>query len=500
MINIRKNSGIFRKYFLSSFAIILASFFFIGTAMIVVVPSIWMGEKAQSLEETVRSIKSNTQDVLTSDYLGRENRNAVIMICNNLTQISRATDSDVFVVNESGEVVYCKDILNPEGNETYKGECIIHDQYQIPDSVLSQLKEGKEYQSIGKLDGMLAANNIVVASPITIHNEFRGAVFATQSVSRGLRIYISAIARMFIISSIFALIFTFFLSYFVSYKLTKPLREMSAAVKQYSNGDFTARVTVGKKSLIFRDRTEIDELAESFNIMADALSAQETSRRSFVSNVSHELKTPMTSIGGFIDGILDGTISKEEEKKYLKIVSDEVKRLSRLVTGMLNMSKIEAGQLDIKPTQFDISDMLFRTLLSFEKAIEEKQIDIQGLEDINENKIFADKDMINQVVYNLVDNAVKFTPEGGIISVESKADAEKAILKIRNTGKGIPDDEIEKIFERFYKIDKSRSYDVKGAGMGLFIIKQLVELHGGTIVARSEEGKYAEFILELPLT
>ena len=217
----------------------------------------------------------------------------------------------------------------------------------------------------------------------------------------------------------------------------------------------------------------------------------ESVRRSFIANVSHELKTPMMTIGGFIDGILDGTISEDKEKQYLKVVSDEVKRLSRLVTGMLNMSKIEAGELDLKPQKFDISEILFMTLLSFEQVIENKHIEIKGLDTMQPNPIVADKDMINQVIYNLVDNAVKFTPEAGYIEVTSKADAEKIILKIKNSGRGIAAEEIEKIFERFYKVDKSRSYDVKGAGMGLYIIKTIVELHGGNISARSEYGEYA---------
>ena len=193
------------------------------------------------------------------------------------------------------------------------------------------------------------------------------------------------------------------------------------------------------------------------------------------------------------------TIEKEKEMQYLKVVSDEVKRLSRLVTGMLNMSKFEAGELDLKPVKFDISEMLFRTLLSFEQVIDKKHIEIRGLESMTANSLTADKYMINQVVYNLVDNAVKFTPEGGYIEVSSKADAEKIIVKIRNSGKGIPSEEIDKIFERFYKIDKSRSFDVKGAGMGLYLCKMIIELHGGQITARSEIDEYTEFIFQLPL-
>lgn len=494
MRKIRRQSGLFKKYFAATVAVILVSFLLAGTALAIVVPGIWMNEKLDSLEETARSVTTNTMNVLLSDFLGSVSRNAVVMICNNLTQVSDATDSDIFIVNETGEVVYCKDLLNPKNN----GKCFIHDQYVIPAEIMQNLRKHESYRVIGKIDGIMVSNNLIVACPLTAGSVFRGAVFVTQSVSKGLWLYISVIARMFVIASLFALVLSAILSYFISYRLTKPLREMSVAVKQYSNGDFTKRITVSRKHGRLNKENEIDELADSFNSMASALEAQEQSRRSFVSNVSHELKTPMTSIGGFIDGILDGTISGADEKKYLKIVSEEVKRLSRLVTGMLNMSKIEAGQLDVKPEEFDISDMLFRTLLSFEKIIENKHIEIRGLEAITENRVIADKDMINQVVYNLIDNAVKFTPEGGYIEIVSKSDSEKIIVKIRNSGRGIAPDEIDKIFERFYKIDKSRSFDVKGAGMGLFIVKQLIELHAGHITARSVENEYAEFIFDLP--
>ncbi len=134
-----------------------------------------------------------------------------------------------------------------------------------------------------------------------------------------------------------------------------------------------------------------------------------------------------------------------------------------------------------------------------EQLIDKKHIEIKGLDSIGNNPVTADKDMINQVIYNLIDNAVKFTPDGGYIEVSSKADAEKVIIKIRNSGKGIPNEEIDKIFERFYKLDKSRSYDVKGAGMGLYLCKTIVELHGGNIIARSNPGEFAEFIFQLPL-
>ena len=496
-MQVKKFSGLFRKYFIVTISIILASFVFIGGALLLLVSKLWMDDKNDLLVENTTSIAQNTSDVLESDYMGENSRASVIVICNSLMQISNAIDCDIFITNLNGEVVYCKEILQ-SNMALYTGNCIVHNNYKVPDYILDAASNGI-YKSTSDLGGSLGNINFVVAAPVIVNGEIAGYVFSTQEIIGGLTPYIAGIFRMFFFAALFALAFTFIIVYLVSRRLAKPLQQMSAAAKQYATGDFSTRVAIRRGKIRIFGQDEVDELVQAFNTMAQALASLEMSRRSFVANVSHELKTPMTTIGGFIDGILDGTISEDKEKQYLKVVSDEVKRLSRLVTGMLNMSKIEAGELDLKPQKFDISEMLFMTLLSFEQVIENKHIEIRGLDTIQPNPIVADKDMINQVIYNLVDNAVKFTPEAGYIEVTSKADAEKIILKIKNSGRGIAAEEIEKIFERFYKVDKSRSYDVKGAGMGLYIIKTIVELHGGHISARSEYGEYAEFIVQLPL-
>lgn len=489
----RKGSGLFIKNFLITIFAILTSFAFLGIALLLLVSGVWMNEKLNNLQENTQSIANNTYDLLTSNYAIRSGRNAVMMICNNLSQMSEAVDADFFIINEYGRIVYCKDMMN---SLVYtQDSCSLHANMEIPPEIMSSLVSGEKYRATGNLGNQLDAQNFIVASPIVADGEFRGAIFATQPIASGLLPYVLTILKLFGYASLFAFTVAFIFVYISTYKMVKPLHEMNEAAKQYAIGDFSKRITIKKKG----NRNEIDELTESFNSMAQALSVLEMSRRDFISNVSHELKTPMTTISGFIDGILDGTISKEEQGKYLEIISDEVKRLSRLVTGMLNMNKLEAGKIDINSVKFDISEMIFNTLFSFEQILEKKNVDVRGLEEFGVNTVFADKDMINQVVYNLVDNAVKFTPEGGYIEVSSKSDAEKAIIKIKNSGKGIAPEEQSKIFERFYKVDKSRSYDTKGAGMGLYIVKTIIELHGGYITVRSEENQYTEFIFTIPL-
>ena len=229
-------------------------------------------------------------------------------------------------------------------------------------------------------------------------------------------------------------------------RMVKPLRDMLAATQSFSRGDYTARVQVSSSD-------EIGQLANEFNDMAEALARNEAMNRSFVANVSHELKTPMTTIGGFVDGILDGTIPEEKHRQYLAIVSEEVKRLSRMVRSMLDLAKIEAGEMKLNPSQFDLNNTVCQVIFSFEQAIEAKHLDIIGL-DVDKVLVSADPDLIHQVIYNLIENAVKFVNDGGYIEVKYHTDSARTLVAIRNSGAGIAPQDLSNVFERFYKTDQ----------------------------------------------
>ena len=412
------------------------------------------------------------------------------MICGDLVNVSEAIDADFFICNEDGNVIYCQQMRRSD-MALYTGECVLHSQIHIPQDILQALGE-KPYAGITTLNDALPEKNFTYATAVRIDGKPVAYVVGVQPVTESLRPYILAVLRMFGISALITLVVALVAVYVMTYEMTKPLRQMSEATKRYAEGDFSMRVQVN-------GRNEMADLAGAFNSMARDLASLESSRRSFVANVSHELKTPMTTIGGFIDGILDGTIGPDKQEHYLKIVSDEVKRLSRLVVSMLNLSKIEAGKLSLKRRDFDICDMIFRTMLGFEQVIEQKQFSITGLENMESTIISGDKDMLTQVVYNLVDNAVKFTPVGGEIHFDVVHDMQKVYVSIRNSGKGISSEELDRVFDQFYKVDKSRSFDVKGAGLGLYIVKSIVEMHGGAIKASSVENQYTEFSFWLPM-
>ena len=206
----------------------------------------------------------------------------------------------------------------------------------------------------------------------------------------------------------------------------------------------------------------------------------------------------MTTIAGFIDGILDGTIPPERQSHYLHIVSDEVKRLSRLVRTMLNLSRIDNGELKIRPNDFDISETVLSTVLTFEKSIDEKKIDIRGLDTLQPMQVHGDEDLLHQVVYNLVENAVKFTNTEGYISFNVSDSIDRIVVTIENSGSGIQSDELPLVFEKFYKTDKSRSQDKNGMGLGLYLVRTIIKLHGGDISVSSVVNEYTRFSFYIP--
>ena len=278
--------------------------------------------------------------------------------------------------------------------------------------------------------------------------------------------------------------------YGFSYSVMKPLRDISDAAKDFSHGKYDARVKV-------RGDDEIAELATSFNNLATVVQARDEMQNTFLSNASHDLRTPMTTIAGFIDGILDGAIPPEKQEYYLKIIKSEIKRLSRLVTSLLDISRLQSGERKFEMKEFNICELARQTVISFENQLEEKKLDVEFDFDDFDVNVIGDIDAINQVIYNLCHNAIKFSYQGGKYRVSIKNENDKIRFTMYNEGIGITKEEIPFVFDRFFKSDKSRGLDKTGAGLGLFITKTIVEAHGEEIKVNSEYGKYCEFSFTL---
>ena len=303
--------------------------------------------------------------------------------------------------------------------------------------------------------------------------------------------------RSVVIAAAWILVAALIALYFTTEKVIAPLREMSKAAKLMAVGKFDTRIEV-------RGRDEVAQLATAFNQMSESLQNLERMRNSFIANISHDLRTPMTTIAGFIDGILDGVIPPEEERHYLTVVSEEVRRLSRLVNQLLDISRLQAGDRKLNKTPFDICEAGRQILISFEQKIDEKKLDVSF--DCEEDRMFVlgDRDAIYQVLYNICHNAVKFAREGGKLSMsfvwhgEEGHRGRKAVVTVYNQGQGIPPEDIPFIFERFYKSDKSRGLDKSGVGLGMYIAKTVIEAHGETISVASNYGEDCTFTFTLP--
>ena len=306
--------------------------------------------------------------------------------------------------------------------------------------------------------------------------------------------FMSRSTMLFFYAAIFVLALSLIATSFLSRSQVRPLRQMAAAARRFGHGDLSTRVQVSPKST-----EEIADLAQAFNSMAVSLEKSEQRRQEFVANVSHELKTPMTTIGGYIDGMLDGTIPPDKQQHYMQIVSSEVRRLSRLVRNMLDISRLQAQGVDeARKTRFDMTDVIGDVLIAFEQKINAKHLNVNV--DLPDRAVWtrAERDSIMQVTYNLVDNAIKFCPDGGQLTLRVFADGGKAHTVIQNTGPTIDPEELPLLFDRFHKADKSRSADREGWGLGLYIAKAIVGAHGGDIHATSENGVTA-FEFTLPM-
>ena len=308
-----------------------------------------------------------------------------------------------------------------------------------------------------------------------------GLVFVATDASSINEMW-QAMATIFFFTAVVVLVIAFIASSITSLRMIQPLKDMAAMVRRFSNGEFDARVdTEGRKD-------EVGELGEAFNNMADSLAKSEAKRSEFVANISHELKTPMTTIAGFADGILDGTIPPEQERDYLQVISSETRRLSRLVRRMLDLSRLQSEENVNAQEQFDIVEIMARVLVSLEPKINGKGLDVDAQLPEEPLLVWGDPDAITQVCYNLLDNAIKFSPEGGTLGVQITSKGGKAYVSVRNEGETIPPEELPLLFDRFHKSDKSRSEDRDGVGLGLYIVKTILNNHKETITVTSEEG------------
>ncbi len=362
----------------------------------------------------------------------------------------------------------------------------------LPLADMQVVLSGQHVQGTDTFAGALSQPHVVHAYPFLHEGEVYGVLLVCADSSDWMDLRDSTV-QVIMAASLWVMLAALIAFYFITERIITPLKEMSHAAKSFAAGKFDVRVPV-------HGNDEVAELARAMNNMAQSLEALDKMRTSFMANVSHDLRTPMTTISGFIDSILDGVIPAEQQHYYLGIVSEEVKRLSRLVTQLLDLSRIQAGDRKFVSAPFDICEISRLILISFEQKIDEKRLDVEFECEDDNLFVLADRDAMYQIVYNLVDNAVKFSREGGALRIrlDRIRKGQKIRVRIYNQGQGIAKEDLPYVFERFYKSDKSRGLDKKGVGLGLYIAKTIIEAHHESISVDSVAGEWCEFTFTLP--
>ncbi len=354
--------------------------------------------------------------------------------------------------------------------------------------------KGNSAKLISNVDNTFKEVVMSVAIPLIIKDPLLGdTIIGSIMVHKEVEdvgVGINDIFRQVFFPLLISIIFASILVFILSRHIVRPIKAVSLAAAELSRGNLDWRVKPMTKD-------EIGELAVTFNKMAEELKLQDSLRNTFIANVSHELRTPLASVQGFIQGMLDRAIEVEDRDKYLEIVLGETKRMSALITDLLSLAKIESGQFPMELSEFDINELIRRCIIVFEQRIEEKKLIVNV--NLGEEKlmVWADEDRISQVVTNLIDNAVKFSYEGGELKVWTHVVENKVYVNVSDTGEGIPPKEQQYVFERFYKVDKSHSRNTPGTGIGLSIAKRIIMQHGEKITLQSAVGKGTTFTFTL---
>ena len=417
-----------------------------------------------------------------AELLGVDSRNRQQLRIQ-LSFIARASGNDTVVCDESGTVVACSCGLQSCG----------HLGYQFSHELLDAASLGTVAFRADQTLGCYGESRMsAVCLFQTKSGEQCYVVSSCSAASVGERL--REATRLNVLVVILVLLLAIPVVWAITQRQMKPIKQMTAAARRMAHGQMDVRVDADDT-----DTAELNELALAFNNMAQALAKSEQQRQEFVANISHELKTPMTTISGYMEGMLDGTIPPEQQPKYMEITAGEVKRLSRLVRSMLDISRIQDQGIPAEHKRsFDLCQTAGEVLLSFEQKIDAKGINVEVELPDQGARTLADPDAITQVIYNLIDNAVKFCPQGGELGLRiGETKSGKYLVSVRNTGPTIPADELPLVFDRFHKTDKSRSADRDGWGLGLYIVKTIILGHEEDVYVTSRDG-VTEFSFTLP--
>lgn len=452
---------IYWQNFMLTASVVMLTLALLGSAFFALTYSYAVDERSEQMQS-----KATIVSHMVSSYIESGSLTGLRELAN---FASNVTDAQFLICNTDGDLLLTTD------------PTLANRVLTMPQEVIDGAMSGDAYTTRTTLGGIYEETHFVVGVPIESNGALVGFVLAVTG-ARALTTMWRTFIGLFFMTAVTVLLLSFVVSAWVSMRQSRPIHEMAEATRRFADGNFDVRMHN------YEGVTEISELTEAFNSMADSLQEMERQRREFIANVSHELKTPMTTIAGYTDGILDGTIPPEQEKEYLRIISDEARRLSRLVRRMLEVSQLQSRDLTRTKAPFDVCESMRRVLISMEKKITDRGLDVDA--DIPDGSIMVlgDNDLITQVIYNLLENATKFARAGSALYLGVTTLNGKALVSVRNEGDTIPAEEIPLLFERFHKSDKSRSEDKDGVGLGLYVVKTILEQHKEHIAVTSENG------------
>jgi len=464
-----RNSIYFRN-FIATALIMFMSFSLLGGLSSVLSYRRTMADKRAMMTSTLQA----TSRYITTQYIYYSVDLDDLDLSMWLSTTSGVTGFDLLVTNADGIVESCSE------------RALINVGQLVPESILMLVSSRDTVVRISNLGQIYPERRQVAGTPLLMSINGESHIFGYLFVTSDVAVFSQEwrnFSNVFILIALNVMAFTFVVSFVATKKQAEPINDMASAARRFARGDFTVRVKGQGRP------DEIGQLTEAFNAMADSLESYEQLRRDFIANLSHELKTPMTVITGFAEGLLDGTIPKEDEERYLTVISSETKRLSRLVKSMVDMSTLQSADPSaVNESSFDVSEVVRLALLSLDGKIESKQLDVEANLPDETIKTRGDGDSITQVVYNLIDNAIKFSTPGGVIELELWKQGNRVFVSVLNRGKTIPPDELPHIFERFHKADRSRGIDREGVGLGLYIVKTILDNHNEDIFVTSSNG------------
>lgn len=468
-----QKKSIIKRQMLFYTGTIIVCVFLLGVVLSTVYSRHYMDEKRDELILQEQKISKAISEAYHNDNLSN--------LSYELHVLEEYMNAGVLLVNESGIVM----MSSPGLSQTLIGK-----QFGYQD-IIDGMLDGNVIDVVTKTSSAFDVQMLIVGYPIEVGQ--MGGILICRSMPE-IQQSLYEMYKATMISFLIVFIFGLIISYITYKRLTRPLIQMSKAASVIANGNFDQRVNVGGDD-------ELAELAESFNHMAESLENHEANRREFIANVSHDLRSPLTSMQGFLTAMLDGTIPPERQEKYITIVLEETQRLSRMTEGIVELSRAENSRILLNESDFDLNELLRNEITLLEPQLNEKEVVIKAVYAQQTTLVHADRDKISRVIQNLLGNAVKFSELEGCIEVETTVlESKKVLIAVTDFGCGIPEEDQKYIFDRFYKGDTTRNHDKIGSGIGLSIVKAFILAHGETITVQSEEGKGATFAFSLKLS